>query len=266
MHRRTVFTNMRIKPEVLIAFGILATWGPVSAQQPWSSDSGKKVYDALSSDMRSVEERARDSNRKPVQTLEFFRLRDDWTVVELMPGGGWYTKILAPVLADHGKLYVALRTNGISEVLDENGLDKVTVLGGHTAYERTGQPGYVYDLGEVDLEVRNVDLVLTFRNMHNLNYESRAEVNRAVFEALKPGGIYGIVDHTRRHMEPTTPENWRRMDPLMMVKEILDAGFELIGYSRLHYRPDDELEYDTTRASVRQNSDRFTIKFIKPRN
>jgi predicted methyltransferase len=235
------------------------------AQQPWTTDTGKKVNEALSGEIRTDEERERDSNRKPVETLEFFRLRDDWTVVELFPGGSWYTKILAPVLADNGKLYIALGAEDISERLDDLGLDKVGVTGENSRNQRTDQPGYVYDLGEVDLGVSDVDLVVTFRNLHNMNYESRMSVNRAVFDALKPGGIYGVVDHTRRHMEPTTPENWRRMDPVMMIKEALDAGFEMIGYSRMHYRPDDELEYDTTRASVRQNSDRFTIKFLKPR-
>jgi predicted methyltransferase len=235
------------------------------AQQPWSTDTGKQVFDALAGDIRTEAGRERDSNRKPVQTLEYFRLRNDWTVVELFPGGGWYTKILGPVLAENGKLYVSLGTEGIADQLEEMGLDKVGVTGGTSLSQRTDLPGYVYDLGEVDLGVTDVDLVVTFRNLHNMNYESRANTNKAVFKALKPGGIYGVVDHTRRHMEPTTPENWRRMDPLMIVKEALDAGFELIGYSRLHYRPDDELEYDTTRASVRQNSDRFTIKFLKPR-
>jgi predicted methyltransferase len=252
-----------IRPGLILLLAIFTA--TAQAQQPWTTDTGKMVYEALSGDIRTDEERERDSNRKPVQTLEYFRLRDNWTVVELFPGGGWYTKILAPVLAEKGKLYLALGTEGIAGRLDNMDLDKVGITGGSSQSRRTDMPGYVYDLGDVDLGVSDVDLVLTFRNLHNMNHDSRMNVNRAVFDALKPGGIYGIVDHTRRHMEPTTPENWRRMDPLMMVKEVLDAGFELIGYSRLHYRPDDELEYDTTRATVRQNSDRFTIKFLKPR-
>ena len=86
----------------------------------------------------------------------------------------------------------------------------------------------------------------------------------AAFAALKSGGIYGVVDHTRRHMEPDSSENWRRVDPVLMIQEAIEAGFEFAGYTDLHYRPDDELRYDTRRKSLYQNSDRFTLKFRKP--
>jgi predicted methyltransferase len=89
-------------------------------------------------------------------------------------------------------------------------------------------------------------------------------LHRAVFDALKPGGVYGIVDHTRRHNEPTTRENWRRIDLVLVIKEILDAGFVFDGFADLHYRPDDELRYDTQRPTVAGYSDRFTFRFRKP--
>jgi predicted methyltransferase len=85
-----------------------------------------------------------------------------------------------------------------------------------------------------------------------------------VFDSLKPGGIYGVVDHTRRHNDPTTSENWRRIDPVLVIKEALDAGFVFEGYSNLHFRPDDELRYDSQRPSLAGYSDRFTLKFRKP--
>ena len=88
--------------------------------------------------------------------------------------------------------------------------------------------------------------------------------NEAAFAALKPGGLYGVVDHTRRHMEPDWSENWRRMDPVAMIIEIQAAGFELVAASDLHFRPDDELEYEVGRASVTGNTDRFTLLFHKP--
>jgi predicted methyltransferase len=116
----------------------------------------------------------------------------------------------------------------------------------------------------IDLPIKDVDMVLTFRNLHNMTPETRAKLNRAVFTALRPGGIYGIIDHTRRHNEPGTVETWRRIDPVLVIKELLDAGFELVDYSNLHYRPDDELRYDTARPSVANYSDRFTLKFRKP--
>ena len=107
-------------------------------------------------------------------------------------------------------------------------------------------------------------MVLTFRNLHNFDPESRARINSQVYKALKSGGLYGAVDHTRRHMESSNRENRRRVDPVMIIKEMLDQGFEFVGYSDLHYRADDELEYEVGRRSVTGNTDRFTMLFRKP--
>jgi predicted methyltransferase len=81
---------------------------------------------------------------------------------------------------------------------------------------------------------------------------------------LKSGGIYAVVDHNRRHMQADDNENRRRMDPVLAIKEIQAAGFVLADYSDLHYRPDDELRYEVGRATVTGNTDRWTLKFIKP--
>jgi len=228
------------------------------------SETAQQIEKALASSIRSDEERARDTReRKPVQTLEFFGLKPNMTVVELMPGGGWYTKVLGLTLAEQGKLYVTLGASRIAPRLKEWGLDKVEYVDDKTVMKAA--PGTMSMQAEsIKLPVDNVDMVLTFRNLHNFNADSRAMLHRAVFEALKPGGIYGIVDHTRRHNEPTARENWRRVDPVIVIKEILDAGFEFDGFTDLHYRPDDELRYDTQRASVGGYSDRFTFRFRKP--
>jgi predicted methyltransferase len=89
-------------------------------------------------------------------------------------------------------------------------------------------------------------------------------VNDSAFDALKPGGLYGIVDHTRRHMEPDNPENGRRVDPVLAIKEVQAAGFQLLDYSMALRRPDDELRYEVGRASVTGNSDNFALLFVKP--
>jgi len=114
------------------------------------------------------------------------------------------------------------------------------------------------------LPVKNIDLVLTFRNLHNFTEEGRRGMNEAVFKALKKGGHYGVVDHTRRHMQADDNENWRRMDPVLMIKEIEAAGFEFVDYATLHYRADDELRYEVGRKTVTGNTDRFTLLFRKP--
>jgi len=106
--------------------------------------------------------------------------------------------------------------------------------------------------------------VLTFRNVHNLSDSGRAVLNEAVYEALRPGGLYGIVDHTRRHMEPDRPENARRSDPVRVIHETIEAGFDFLGYSTLHYRPDDDLRLEVGDERVTGHTDRFTLLFRKP--
>jgi predicted methyltransferase len=115
-----------------------------------------------------------------------------------------------------------------------------------------------------DLGVTDADMFITVRNLHDYSQESRPVMHAGVFAALKPGGIYAIEDHTRRHNDPGGIEIWRRIDPVQMIKEVEAAGFEFVDYSNLHFRPDDSLQFDTTRPSINRNSDRFTLKFRKP--
>lgn len=223
-----------------------------------------KVEAALADEARPAADVMRDKNRKPLETLNFFGLKDDMRVVELIPGGGWYTRVLAPVLADNGQLYVALRTDTVKEgVLTEPGFEKVEVLQ-TTDNARRPEGSRYYVIDDFELGVSDVDLVVTFRNMHNFDAAGRETVNKQVYAALRSGGLYGVVDHTARHMEPPNHENRRRVDPVMITKELLDLGFELVDYSDLHYRADDELEYEVGRRSVSGNTDRFTLLFRKP--
>lgn len=223
-----------------------------------------KVAAAMAAESRPQADVDRDRNRRPLETLNFFGMKDDMTVIELLPGGGWYTRILAPVLADNGKLYVALGAGRAeSTVLTEPGFEKVEVLE-TTDNIRRPEGARLYVLDEFDFGVEDVDMVLTFRNVHNFGAEGRNVMNREVFEVLKSGGLYGVVDHTQRHMERDDHENRRRIDPVLVIKEMLDIGFEFVGYTDLHFRADDELEYEVGRRSVSGNTDRFTFLFRKP--
>ncbi len=229
-----------------------------------ANDIDAKVESALAAEARPQADRDRDRNRRPLETLNFFGLKDDMRVLELLPGGGWYTRVLAPVLAENGKLYVALGTRRVAaSVLQEPGFGKVEVI---ETNENTRRPegSRLYVMDEFDFGVRDLDMVLTFRNVHNFGAAGRGLMHREAFKALKSGGHYGIVDHTRRHMEPDNPENRRRIDPVLVIKEVQAAGFEFVDYSGLHYRADDELEYEVGRRSVSGNTDRFTFLFRKP--
>lgn len=245
-----------MKRTVWLAAGLLAALQGASA-----AEIDAKVEAALGADIRTEAERARDANRKPLETLQFFRLSDDMDVLELVPGGGWYTKILAPVLAENGSLAVAVGGQFVAPVLEQGGWDvEVIETGSFSPVE--GSP--LFRMDGLDFGEARFDLVLTFRNLHNFDAGTRAAMNAAVFRALRPGGLYGAVDHTRRHMQAETDENWRRMDPVLAIREILAAGFEFVDYSDLHYRPDDELRYEVGRRTVTGNTDRFTLLFRRP--
>jgi len=241
---------------------VLALVGATAFAQ--SSDIETKITEAIESDARPEADKSRDSDRSPLETLTFFGLEDDMRVLELLPGAGWYTRILAPVLRRNGELYVAIGTGNVSQnLVSEPGFDHVNVVDIGVSLERTG-PFRTSVIPPFEFGLRDLDMALTFRNMHNFTPEGRANVNAAVFKALKSGGLYGIVDHSRRHMEPMTNENRRRADVVQIIKEALEAGFEFVDYSDIHFRPDDELRFEVGRKTVTGNTDRFTLLFRKP--
>jgi predicted methyltransferase len=223
-----------------------------------------KLKTAMAADIRTDAEKERDRNRKAVQTLEFFGLRDDMKIIELLPGGGWYAKLLAPVVQENGEYYAALGTSRIAKSLTtEPGFEDIQIIAADSnVFRKDG--ARLYTLETEGFGVTDVDMVLTFRNYHNFDAQGRTAMNKASFDALKSGGVYAVVDHTRRHMEGDTPENRRRIDPVLAIHEIEAAGFEFVDYSDLHYRADDELQYEVGRKSVTGNTDRWTLKFVKP--
>ncbi len=238
----------------LLLASSIALAGPIDA----------KVEAAMTAEGRPEADIARDRNRMPLRTLQFLGLEDDMRVLELLPGGGWYTRILAPVLAENGQLYVAIGTGRVRDnIAPLPGFENIEIL--ETADNLRRPPGArLYAMDEFDFGVSDLDMVLTFRNVHNFDEEGRMLMHKQSFAALKSGGIYGIVDHTRRHMEPDNYENRRRIDPVLVIKEAQAAGFEFVDYSNLHYRADDELTFEVGRRSVSGNTDRFTFKFRKP--
>ena len=228
------------------------------------TELGVKIKAALASENRTAKEIERDRNRKPVETLDFFGIEPDMKVLELIPGGGWYTKLLAPALKEKGELFVAIGTGRVKEkLLPIEAFSEINVLEPKFEVSSGSQPR-LRTINEFSIGEKGFDAALTFRNMHNFDAAGRKNINKAVFKALKRGGIYGVVDHTKRHMEAFTAENRRRADPVEIIKELLEAGFEFVDYSDLHYRADDELRYEVGRKSVTGNTDRFTLLFRKP--
>jgi predicted methyltransferase len=246
------------------AIALLAASPALLAQQATSTPFQQAVAKAMQGEIRTPQEKARDVNRLPVEILSFFRMREDMRVIEILPAGGWFTKLLGPVLKDKGKLYVTHPEGRYAEayraIAKLPGLEKVEEIpwGGPGA-----SAGAIFGPSG-QWKVQPVDMAVTFRNYHNFSAADRATVNKSVFDALKPGGYYGIVDHTRRHNEPTTRENGRRVDPVLVIKEVQDAGFVLVDYSNLYFKPDDALALEVGNPAVNDRTDRIALLFRKP--
>jgi len=225
-----------------------------------------KLEDSITSNVRSAKEKARDEERKPIETLLFFGLRDNMKVVELIPGSGWYTKILVPVLHEKGEYIATMNANRIKErILNLPGFERGKVIEPKGRYWReNGSPLLNVEIEPLGIE--NADLVLTFRNYANFSENSRAHINSHVFNMLKPGGIFGVVTYTARHMEPLSHSKGHRFDPVRAIKEITSAGFEFMDYSDVHYTKEDDLSGDVSKQKSRVQTDRWTLKFRKPGN
>lgn len=223
------------------------------------------ITQAIQSNSRPADDKARDTERHPLEVLSFFRLEPNMRVIEILPFGGWFTKIIGPVVRDQGMLYTVQPDLGeYSDALEPTlalpGMDKVVKLdwNGRTP---EGRNPFV---GSGTWDVEPVDLVVTFRNYHNFEYDDRMTINKSAFDALKSGGLYGIVDHTRRHMEPDNRENGRRVDPVLVIKEVQDSGFVFVDYTDVKRSEEDALEFEVGNPAVSGKTDRFTLLFRKP--
>lgn len=239
----------------------------------------------LQSDHRAAESRARDQYRHPQQTLEFFDVQPQQTVVEVWPGaGGWYTEILAPLLREHGRLYAAqFDPHSSSDYYRSSVVKFKRKLDGDPAvYDRvvvtTLEAPAFTDIAPAG----SADRVLTFRNVHNwLKAGTAPEVFAACYRALKPGGYLGVVEHRARPgTDLQTMKDSGYVTEAEVKKLAQDAGFRFVAASAINANPRDDAhhprgvwtlppslalgEQDRARYLAIGESDRMTLKFIKP--
>jgi predicted methyltransferase len=257
-----------------------APGAPPAAAAPAPSGTPEKIKAALAGGHRSEKNRVRDPHRHPLETLSFFGLRDDMTVVELAPGGGWYTEILGPVLKEKGKLVV---TSG-----DPNG--PADAPGTKRAKDFQTFVGRPELFGKVQLAVfappdkvelgppGSADMVVTFRNLHGwINNKSLDKVMAAALAVLKPGGILGVVEHRGK---PGQDIKTGYVDQAEAIKMIEAVGFKLVETSEINANPKDTKDHpegvwtlpptlrlkekDQEKYVAIGESDRMTLKFMKP--
>jgi predicted methyltransferase len=240
---------------------------------------------ALAGPHRSAANRDRDRYRHPKETLEFFGLREDMAVMEVWPGaGGWWTEILAPVLHDKGAYYAAQWDPDTDSKYVQEGLAafRAKLTAQPALYDRVNVVALQAPAKLAPVPPASLDLVLTFRNLHNwLMRDQALDMLRAIHATLKPGGILGIKDHRADPGKPVDPKAASGyVNEQYAIDLARQAGFELIGTSEVNANPADTRDWDqgvwtlppTLRLGDKDRakylaigeSDRFTLRFRKP--
>lgn len=231
---------------------------------------------------RSPENIARNAARHPLETLEFFGLKPDMTVLEILPALGWYTEILAPYLAERGRLYVAhFSPDGILPYMPavlgrfEDRMAREPEIFGRVTVRHINPPR------EISVTPPgSTDLALTFRNVHNwIMAGQEHEYFAAFFQALKPGGVLGIVEHRARPGADMDSMRTKGYVTEAYVTEIAErAGFVFEAASEINANPRDDTDHpkgvwslppflqsgDAAKYLAIGESDRMTLKFRKP--
>jgi predicted methyltransferase len=262
------------------ATAVLSTGGVLA-----DNDTDARLRQVLAGPQRSEAHKARDVYRHPRETLEFFGVKTTSKVVELSPGGGWYTEILGPLLKDKGELTVTSgNENGPPEkedtrdargLLDKLRADPASYASVKVVHMIANEPIMLAPDG-------SQDVVLTFRNLHNFTDEKiDTAVLAAAFKALKPGGTLGIVDHRASPGADPVKSSEKGYLPEAYVIELAQkAGFKLADRSEINANPKDTKDYpegvwtlppsyrlgekDHARYQAIGESDRMTLRFIKP--
>ena len=244
--------------------------------------NAQALDDVINSEHRSAKNKARDQYRNPVETLNFFGIKNNMTVVELNPGGCWYQEILAPFLKDKGK-YVSATYDPDSESEYRRNSYQAEMKRLKANKKIYGKPLVVSLSGEAYGKEESADMVLSFRNYHNWVGSSEFEKLRAVFKTLKPGGIFGITDH---RSDSTVDEKGYTCEPCM-IRDAEVVGFIYVGSSQINANPKDTKDYPggvwnlppslrdrgLKKSEIKKmqklykeigESDRYTLKFMKP--
>lgn len=276
---------MRVLLSVASAAALIAV--PAAAMQHdghaghVAHNSGDAIAAAVAAPTRTQANVARDPYRHPAETLAFFGVKPGDTVVELWPGGGWYTEILAPLAkAGGGTLYAAAPwERGLNRIKEKQAADAATYGAVKLAeFPATGAGAKVPD--------GSADVVLTFRNVHNWRFggtDKAADAFKQIFAMLKPGGTLGVVEHRLSESDDSAKEEksgYMKKSSIVAFAEA--AGFKLAGESEINANPKDSKDYpkgvwtlppsltegDTDRARYVAigESDRMTLKFVKPAN
>ena len=240
---------------ISIALSVFA-FCPASAAVP------DYIAKAVADPSRPSDDRKLDANRKPAEVIAYADVKPEQTIGEYLPGGGYYTRLLSDIVGPSGKVYALETTtwgadniNAAQAVLHEPGRGNVSLD--------------LAPLGQFHLPER-VDMFWTTINYHDLHIPKYANVdmmafNKHVFDSLKPGGAYFIVDHAAPDgTGATLSPKLHRIEKTTVIKEVTAAGFKLAGESDILHNPADDHTKVVFDPSTRFKTDQFILKFVKP--
>jgi predicted methyltransferase len=239
-----------------------------------------QLAQAVASEHRSAKNKMRDEYRHPQQTLEFFGLKPTMTVVEITPGGGWYTEILAPALKGKGKLIGAhYPDTGEDNYYSKSRQKLEKKLASHEMYSEVELSNFVPKKASDLAPAGTADMVLTFRNLHNWGEEGVSQVFVDAYKALKTDGILGVVEHRLPKGVSSNGMNSGYVSTETTIAQAEAAGFTLVASSEVNANAKDKASYekgvwtlppvlrlgdkDKEKYLAIGESDRMTLKFAK---
>lgn len=243
-----------------ILIGLAATGlAACSADGAAKGGADDPIKAAVANPDRPAADTARDAERKPAETVAFAGVKPGDKVAELIPGGGYYTRILCKVIGPTGHLYEIVPKFFASRPGGLDGINAIAKDCGNTTV-------VVADMNDFTVP-EPVDLVWTSENYHDLHNGPNADIaadNKAVFDALKPGGIFYVEDHSAPGKGTTVTSTLHRIDPASAISEIEAAGFKLDAKSDHLANPDDPHDKPVFDPSIRGHTDKFALRFKKP--
>ena len=239
--------------KLITAAALIALAGAVPSVAQDSAPS-PAIAAAVADAQRPAADTACDALRKPAEIVAFAGVKPGDKVAEIAPGGGYYTRILAKAVGPQGKVYALMPAFFANR---PGGLDAINAL----AEQYGNIEVVVVDYAATKLP-EPVDLVWTTENYHDLANGDIATVNKWAFEALKPGGIYFVEDHSAPGTGTSATSTLHRIDPAAVKEQVGAAGFTLEAESDLLRNPNDP--HDVNPRQVQPTSDKFALRFRKP--
>jgi len=251
----------------VLAAGLLAASCTIAASGALAAGTPKAISAAVADQARPEADRARDAVRKPAQTLAFAGIRPGDKVLELIPGSGYFTRMLSDIVGPKGRVFAVPlppRPNAPAGAPDPGAAPRAIAADPHYSNVTVlAQP--LMNIAAPEL----VDVVwtsLNYHDLHNIPNSDIAAFNKSMFNLLKPGGTYIIVDHAAAAGAGVSEtRKLHRIDPAAVKQEVTAAGFKFDGQGNFLHNPADPHTAPIFDASIRGKTDQFILKFTRPK-